>query len=337
MDAIIAHAVTGGKESIESFKTISTIISDALRTTEVPNDALQLVTTRDGIAPLLSLDDCIDLVIPRGSNELVRAIKRSTQIPVLGHADGLCTIYLRADCPPKMAVDVVLDAKLSYTAACNSIETLLVDEDALDTVFVDVAKALVDKDVELRCDAASLAALTARFPPTQHGKLTASTEADYTTEFLDLILAVKTVPAQPTPAAAALAAAAHINAHSSHHTDAILSAAPEALAAFARAVDSAGVFSNASTRFADGQRFGFGTEVGISTAKVHARGPVGLAGLAIYRWLLTGQGQVSAAYGGAAGKKWLHKRLPAGDDEWVARDEEEVEALRALRRRKAAE
>lgn len=328
--------ITGGKESLESFKTISTLISAALRSTEVPNDALQLVTTRDAIAPLLALDDFIDLVIPRGGNELVRSVKRGTQIPVLGHADGLCSIYLRADCPAKMAVDVVLDAKLSYTAACNSVETLLVDADALGGVFVDAGRALAEVGVELRCDEPALAALTSSLPATLHGKLKRSTPADYTTEFLDLVLAVKTLPAQATPAAAALAAAEHINAHSSHHTDAVLTRSAEAATAFLAAVDSAGVFHNASTRFADGQRFGFGTEVGISTSKIHARGPVGLAGLTIYRWLLSGDGHVSAAYGGAAGKAWVHARLPAGEGEWVARDEEEVEALRAVRRRRAA-
>jgi glutamate-5-semialdehyde dehydrogenase len=333
--ALRSLRATGGKESIESFKIISTLISNALRTTEVPNDALQLVTTRDAIAPLLALDDCIDLVIPRGGNELVRSIKRSTQIPVLGHADGLCCVYLRADCPAKMAVDVLLDAKLSYTAACNSVETLLVDEDALGGVFVDAARALAEAGVELRCDAPALAALTGSLPSHLAGKLKPSTPADYETEFLDLIIAVKTLPRQPSPAAAAQAAAEHINLHSSHHTDAILTTSPQAASAFLAAVDSAGVFHNASTRFADGQRFGFGTEVGISTNKIHARGPVGLAGLAIYRWLLTGQGQVSTAYGGKGGKPWLHRRLPAGDGEWVARDEEEVEALRAVRRRTA--
>jgi glutamate-5-semialdehyde dehydrogenase len=328
---------TGGKESVESFRTIATLVSAALSKTKVPNDALQLVTTRDAITPLLALDDCIDLVIPRGGNELVRTVKRGTSIPVLGHADGLCTVYLRADCPAKMAVDVLLDAKLSYTAACNSVETLLVDEDALMGAFVDAAIALAEAGVQLRCDEPALAVLTKYLPAAHQGKLKPSTPKDYSTEFLDLILAVKTLPRQPTPAAAALAAAEHINAHSSHHTDAILTTSSEAATAFLAAVDSAGVFHNASTRFADGQRFGFGTEVGISTSKIHARGPVGLAGLTIYRWLLVGDGHVSTAYGGAGGKAWVHRRLAAGEGEWVARDEEEMEALRAVRRKRAGQ
>jgi glutamate-5-semialdehyde dehydrogenase len=324
----------GGKESTESFKAIATVISDALSKTKVPNAAIQLVTTRDAIAPLLKLDQYIDLVIPRGGNELVRSIKNGTTIPVMGHADGLCSIYLRADCPKGMAKDVILDAKLSYTAACNTVETLLVDQNALDKVFVSVAEALIAKGVELRCDQSSKAALSG-LTAEQLTKVKDATDEDYNTEFLDTILAVKTVPTQSTEAASAELAIAHINAHSSHHTDAILTTDSQIAEQFLAAIDSAGVFWNTTTRMADGQRFGFGTEVGISTNKIHARGPVGLEGLTIYRWLIRGDGQISTAYG-ASGKSFKHERLPAGTEDWIARDDEEVKLLLHHRLKKQA-
>jgi len=327
-----AAILKGGKESNESFKAISTVISKALATTQVPNDALQLVTTRDAITPLLELDQYIDLVIPRGGNELVRSVKRGTQIPVLGHADGLCSLYLRADCAPDMAVNVILDAKLSYPAACNALETLIVDEDALATILPQVATALLRKGVSLRCDPASKIALQASLDKHDAALIQDATEEDFSTEFLDLILAVKTIP-KSTPQQAVEEAIAHINEHSSHHTDAILTQDEAVARHFQDAVDSAGVFWNTSTRMADGQRFGFGTEVGISTNKIHARGPVGLEGLTIYRWRIDGSGQVSAEYG-AGGKQWKHKKLPAGDAERYAANDEELDVLRQFRAKK---
>ncbi|KAK3499780.1 gamma-glutamyl phosphate reductase [Neurospora hispaniola] len=293
-----AAILKGGKESTESFVAISTAISNALSQTQVPNDAIQLVTTRESIPQLLALDRDIDLVIPRGSNELVRYIKENTKIPVLGHADGLCSIYLTASADAKLAADVVVDAKTSYPAACNSVETLLVQESALTTVFPAVASALAAKGVELRCDAASKAAL---FPEITNIK--DATPEDYNTEFLSLTLAVKTVPDLS-------AAIAHINTHGSHHTEAILTADQAEAERFMSAVDASGAYWNASTRFADGMRYGFGTEVGISTNKIHSRGPVGLEGLMIYKYKIRGQGHVSAVYGEGEGKKrFKHERL----------------------------
>jgi len=327
-----AAILKGGKESTESFKAIATVVSHALSKTKVPNSAIQLVTTRDAIAPLLKLDQYIDLVIPRGGNELVRSIKNSTTIPVMGHADGLCCTYLRSDYDILAATAVIVDAKTSYAAACNSLETLLVDEDALDN-FSRIAPTLIAKGIELRCDAASKSALS-NLSSDQGCKVKDATEQDFNTEFLDLILAVKTIPKQSSPLAAADLAIAHINQHSSHHTDAILTSDSDIAEYFLAAVDSAGVFWNTSTRMADGQRFGFGTEVGISTNKIHARGPVGLDGLTIYKWLIRGHGQISAAYG-ASGRAWKHQRLPAGSEEWVARDNEELNLLREYRAKKS--
>ncbi|KAK3309123.1 Aldehyde/histidinol dehydrogenase [Chaetomium strumarium] len=297
-----AAILKGGKESTESFVAISRVISAALEQTQVPNGAIQLVTTRDVIPELLALDEHIDLVIPRGSNDLVRYIKNNTRIPVLGHADGLCAIYLEQTADPTMAAEVIVDAKTSYPAACNALETLLVQDSALMTVLPTVAEALAAKGVELRCDAASRDALQDTIIP----KLTIAdaTDADYRTEFLSLTLAVKTVSSLAE-------AVEHINTHGSHHTDCILTSSPEQAEQFMAAVDSAGVYWNASTRFADGMRYGFGTEVGISTNKIHSRGPVGLDGLMIYKYKLRGKGQVTAAYGAGEGKrKFLHQRLP---------------------------
>lgn len=294
-----AAILKGGKESTESFIAISTVISNALDKTQVPNGAIQLVTTRDVIPQLLALDKYIDLVIPRGSNELVRYIKDNTKIPVLGHADGLCSIYLDSSADPELAATVIVDSKTNYPAACNSLETLLVQESALTTILPGVASALAAKGVELRADPASKAALSS----VSGLNLVDSTEQDYHTEFLSLTLAIKTVSGLSE-------AIAHINSHGSHHTDVIITSTKEDAETFMNAVDSAGVYHNASTRFADGTRYGFGTEVGISTNKIHSRGPVGLEGLMIYKYKIRGHGQVSAAYGEGEGKKrYLHERL----------------------------
>ena len=298
---------TGGKESTASFKAIATAVASALETTKVPNASIQLVTTRDAIASLLDLDSHIDLVIPRGSNELVRYVKDNTRIPVLGHADGLCSIYIHKDAEPEMAKRVLLDAKLGYPAACNAVETLLVHEDALTTVLPNVASALLEQGVSLRCDEPSKASLTKCLPSHHAIILQGAQEEDYKTEFLDLILAIKTITSS-APSDAVELAIMHINTHGSHHTDCILTQDPTIARHFQSSVDSACVFWNTSTRMADGMRFGFGTEVGISTNKIHARGPVGLEGLMIYKYLVSGEGQVAGDYG-AGGMKWLHEKM----------------------------
>lgn len=306
--------IAGGKETTLSFKAIATIISSALSKTEVPNTAIQLLTTRDVVASLLDLDKYIDLVIPRGSNELVRYIKNNTRIPVLGHADGLCSIYIHHDAEKDMAVKVVLDAKLNYTAACNAVETLLVDESALPTILPPVASGLLEKGVSLRCDAPSKATLSTALPKNEATILQESTEEDYNTEFLSPILAIKTIPtpSDNSPSTYCDQAIEHINAHSSKHTDAILTSSKSIAQQFQSGVDSACVFWNTSTRMADGMRFGFGTEVGISTNKIHARGPVGLEGLMIYKYRISGKGQVAGEYW-EGGRQFLHEQLPCGE------------------------
>ena len=279
------------------------MIAAALESTEVPNTAIQLVTTRDVIPQLLELDQHIDLVIPRGSNELVRYVKSSTKIPVLGHADGLCSIYLEHTANPDMAVKVIVDSKTTYPAACNSVETLLVEHAALETVLPPVAEALMRKGVSLRCDASSKAILQAKLPTHLSTILQDADESDYDTEHLSLILAIKTV-------ANLSEAISHINFHGSHHTDAILTSSSPLAEEFMSSIDSAGVFWNTSTRMADGMRFGFGTEVGVSTNKIHARGPVGLEGLMIYKYKIRGGGHVTESYGEGEGQKsFKHKKF----------------------------
>lgn len=305
----------GGKESTASFHAISTAISSALTSTTVPNAAIQLVTTRDVIASLLECDKYIDLVIPRGSNELVSYIKSSTRIPVLGHADGLCTIYIHHDADTQNSIRILLDSKLGYPAACNSVETLLIHEAALNTHLPAIASALLEQGCSLRCDPASKTALENLLTAEKAALLQDAVDADYDTEFLSPILAIKTVipPADASDNVALSLAIAHINAHSSHHTDAILTSSSTLAARFKASVGSACVFVNTSTRMADGMRFGFGTEVGISTNKIHARGPVGLEGLCIYKYIINGSGQTAGDYGGAHGKKWKHEDLALND------------------------
>ncbi|EXJ94696.1 glutamate-5-semialdehyde dehydrogenase [Capronia coronata CBS 617.96] len=320
-----AAILKGGKESSNSFETIATVIGTALEATKVPNAAVQLVKTRDVIDQLLGLDRYIDLVIPRGGNELVRYVKDHTKIPVLGHADGLCSVYLHRDADRDVAVKVVVDAKCDYPAACNAAETLLVHEDVLRTVLPAVAEALLAKGVSLRCDEKSKAALKESLAPSSAVLVQDATEEDFNTEFLDLVMAVKTVPGYPSASQSTTngdsgsvsgddtsleLAIAHINTHGSKHTDCIVTASSAAAEKFMSAVDSAGVYWNASTRFADGMRYGFGTEVGISTNKIHSRGPVGLEGLTIYKYKLRGHGQTAAEYGEGKGKRrYKHEKL----------------------------
>lgn len=262
------------------------------------------MTTRDVIPQLLALDRYIDLVIPRGSNELVRYIKSSTKIPVLGHADGLCSIYVEKSADVKMAVDVVVDSKTSYPAACNSVETLLVEEAAVESHLPSIATALLAKGVALRCDPRTKEVLERVLPSQSAATLESAVDMDFDTEHLSLVLAVKSVGSTGE-------AVEHINSHGSHHTDSILTSSTEIAEQFMSAIDSAGVFWNTSTRMADGMRYGFGTEVGISTNKIHARGPVGLEGLMIYKYKIRGRGHITAVYGEGEGQRlFKHEKLP---------------------------
>lgn len=291
----------GGKESVHSFAAISKVVQEALATTKIPPGAVQLVQTREDINALLEQDQYIDLVIPRGSNELVRFIKDNTKIPVLGHADGLCAIYVDEHADEAKAIKVVIDSKTDYPAACNAVETLLVHESISATLFPKIASALINAGVTLRCDPLSKAALQTEFDAVKLEKVIDAVDADYDTEFLELTIAVKIVAGLDE-------AILHINQHHSGHTDGILTEDKATAEEFMNRIDSAGVFWNASTRFADGFRYGFGTEVGISTNKIHARGPVGLEGLMIYKYQLRGHGQVASEYGNGK-KAYLHQSI----------------------------
>jgi glutamate-5-semialdehyde dehydrogenase len=230
-------------------------------------------------------------VIPRGSGALVKSIQEATRIPVLGHAEGVCHLYLDAAADPAMAAKLAVDGKCDYPAACNATETLLVHRAFLPHLAA-VGAALIEHGVRLKADEEARAVLPAAEP---------ATGADWGREWGDLTLAVRTVGSLEE-------AIDHIHRHGSAHTDAIVTADPEAARRFLAAVDSASVFHNASTRFADGFRYGLGAEVGIATGRLHARGPVGAEGLLTYRWLLEGTGQAAADYG--PGKRsFTHRAL----------------------------
>ncbi|KAJ3481894.1 hypothetical protein NLI96_g7347 [Meripilus lineatus] len=302
-----AAILKGGKESNETAQLLSKAIQTALSKTSIPSTYIQAIQTRAEVSALLELDQYIDLVIPRGSNSLVRTIQNSTRIPVMGHADGLCAVYLDESADLQKAIRVVVDSKIDYPAACNAAETLIVHRSLVRTIWPEVAKALLDKQVQLLCDPETRSALSNLSPSSYQlaALVHPSTPSSYHTEHLALTISVLTVSSLQE-------AISHINAHSSHHTDSIVTESEASASAFCRGVDSSGTFVNASTRFADGFRYGFGTEVGISTGRIHARGPVGLEGLVIYKYMLrskSDKGHIVGEFGSGQGKK-QYKHAP---------------------------
>jgi glutamate-5-semialdehyde dehydrogenase len=273
-----AVVLKGGREAERSNRALITVLGDAIAGAGVPPEALALLATREDVSALLAAEGDVDLIVPRGSAALVRHIQEHTRIPVLGHADGLCHVYVDARANLTIAHAVVMDAKTQYPAACNAIETLLVHETVADAFLPRIGRALADQGVELRCDPAAGRRL-AGLP------IVPAADADWATEYSDLILAIRVVPSLE-------AAIGHINTYGSRHTEAIVTDDDAAWTRFFAEVDAAGVYRNASTRFADGYRYGFGAEVGISTGKLHPRGPVGLDGLVTYKYRLTGAGHV---------------------------------------------
>lgn len=299
-----AAILKGGKESLHTFQAMEKIINQVLdEQTLVPENSIQLISTRGEVNDLLSQDKYIDLVIPRGSNELVRNIKSNTKIPVLGHADGICSIYVDEFANLQMALDVVLDAKTNYPAGCNAVETLLINDNLVSNGdYVDILKGCLAADITLHIDPELLTKLPEELKSNE--KVVEASEQDFSKEFLSFDLAVRSVPSVRD-------AIAHINGHSSKHTDAIITDNEANAEIFLKGIDSAGVYWNCSTRFADGFRYGFGTEVGISTNKIHARGPVGLEGLVCYYYQLRGNGQVAGNYAGAGGSRvFKHEKIP---------------------------
>ncbi|MBW4525968.1 MAG: glutamate-5-semialdehyde dehydrogenase [Phormidium tanganyikae FI6-MK23] len=282
----------GGKEAIRSCEALVKAIQQGLAQTEIDPSVVQLLTTRGETLELLKLDQYVDLIIPRGSNSFVKFVQDNTRIPVLGHADGICHLYVdRAADIPK-AIKIAVDSKTHYPAACNAIETLLVHSAIASEFLLEAAPALQAKNVELRGDDRTRDILN----------IPAATEIDWSTEYSDLILAIKIVNSVED-------AIAHINTYGSKHTDAISTEDTKTAQLFMDQVDAAGVYHNCSTRFADGFRYGFGAEVGISTQKMPPRGPVGLEGLVTYKYQLVGNGQIAATYSGANAKPFTHRDL----------------------------
>jgi glutamate-5-semialdehyde dehydrogenase len=291
-----AAILKGGRESARSTAALLDVFAKAFASfPDIPEGALSSVAGRAEVDALLALDEHIDLVIPRGGYDLVRHVQAATRIPVLGHAEGVCHVYVDRAADEAMATAIVLDSKLQYPAACNAAETLLVHRDAAARFLVPLLGRLLQAGVELRaCDATR--ALAPSVP------LSVATEEDWRTEYGGPILSVKLVQSLDE-------AVEHVNRYGSHHTEAIVTEDKAAAEAFLSRVDAAGVFHNASTRFADGYRYGFGAEVGISTSRIHARGPVGLDGLVTYKYLLRGSGQVVATYSGKDARPFRHRKL----------------------------
>ena len=288
-----AVLLKGGSEAAKTNRILAETISEASEKVGLPKGWIQLLETRQDVAQMLALDEYIDLVIPRGSNEFVRYIMDNTNIPVLGHADGICHVYIDSDADLDMAVNITVDSKCQYVAVCNAAETLLVDNKIAEKFLTKVKTALEEKGVQLRgCE--KTASIIDVKP---------ALEEDWSTEYLDYILSIKIVDGLEK-------AIEHINHYGSGHTDTIVTTDKEKANSFMALVDSANVLWNCSTRFSDGFRYGLGAEVGISTNKIHARGPVGLEGLVIYKWKLLGTGQVVADYVGSdAKKKFTHRSL----------------------------
>ncbi len=289
-----ACLLKGGREALRTNRVLAAIVREAAATAGVPDGWIQLLETRDEVAEMLALDDLVDLVIPRGSNEFVRHIMATSRIPVMGHAAGVCHVYVDRAADPAMALAIAEDAKCQYPAVCNACETLLVHADIAPSFLPALAGRLAARGVELRgCERTR----TILEPPSvrgdaaerQGGVCLPATDSDWDAEYLDLVLAIRVVDSLDE-------AIAHINRHGSGHTEAIVTADAAAAERFLDEVDAADVFWNASTRFADGYRFGLGAEVGISTSKLHARGPVGLDGLLSTKWKLRGSGQTVAPY-----------------------------------------
>ncbi|MDP6202837.1 MAG: glutamate-5-semialdehyde dehydrogenase [Prochlorococcus sp.] len=282
----------GGSEANCTNEAIIEALKKGLAATQVDPQALALLTTRKESIALLRLEGLVDLIIPRGSNELVRFIQDNTRIPVLGHADGICHLYIDATADLQQALQIAIDSKTQYPAACNAIETLLIHQSIASAFLAIAIPAFRQAGVRLLGDSASRAL----------GVEEPASEEDWSTEYLDLILSVKLVPNLE-------GALDHIRRYSSRHTEAIVTNDQETADHFLRAVDSAGVYHNCSTRFADGFRYGFGAEVGISTQTLPPRGPVGLEGLITYRYRLRGEGHIVADY--ADGRRMFsHRDLP---------------------------
>ena len=285
----------GGKESAKTNRAIYEVLIDSIKNKSIPKNAFQLLEKREDVTEMLKLDKYIDLIIPRGSNDFVRFVQSNTKIPVLGHADGICHAYVDKKYDEKKALDVCFDAKVQYPAVCNAIETLLVHEKSAKKFLPKIGKMYKESSVEMRCCGQSYEIL-------KDLKVKKAKEKDWSTEYNDLIIAIKVVKSLED-------AVAHINKYGSHHTDTIITENGKASEYFLNFVDSSSVMLNASTRFADGFRYGKGAEIGISTGKIHARGPTGMEGMLIYKYVLLGNGHKVSDYVGENAKAYTHKKI----------------------------
>ncbi|MFL6332558.1 MAG: glutamate-5-semialdehyde dehydrogenase [Pyrinomonadaceae bacterium] len=291
-----ACLLKGGAEAAQTNETLYAIWRDALAGFgDVPSDAALLLRTREEVSQMLALDEEIDLIIPRGSKEFVSHVAANSRVPVLGHGEGVCHVYVDAAADLRKALAVVIDSKTQYPAACNAAETVLVHEEVAPRLLPSLVAALTSAGVEVRA-----CPRTSELAATSHG-LVPATEEDWGREYSDMVVSVKTV----RDFAEALG---HIARYGSRHTEAIVTEDGERASRFLAEVDAAGVYHNASTRFADGFRYGLGAELGISTAKLHARGPVGLEGLTTYKYLLAGDGHTVASYSSGE-RTFKHRRL----------------------------
>lgn len=291
-----AAILKGGAEAEHSNRMLFECLKKAAVSAGLPDHSLVLLETRSDVNDLLKADRFVDLVIPRGSNALVRFIQDNTRIPVLGHAEGVCHVYVDDSADIEKAVWIICDAKVQYPSACNAVETVLLGEKIAPRLMPALAKALTERKVSMRCDARSLSLAGS-------DAITCPAQAeDWGTEYGELIIAVKVVKDIDE-------AIEHINRYGSGHTETMIGSDSKRFDKFFAQVNSAGVYYNASTRFADGYRYGFGAEVGISTAKQHPRGPVGIEGLVTYKYRLIGDGHIVADYVGNNAKQFTHKDL----------------------------
>ena len=287
-----AVALKGGREAAQSNRALTAVAHAVLSKHGIDASAMVLLEDRADVDSLLGMDDLVEMIIARGSSQFIRHVRSHTRIPVMAHADGICHAYAHASAEPAMSAKVLVDSKCSYPSACNAVETLLWDSGAGAALDACV-QALQDAKVELRGCAETRK---------RHPQMKPATDEDWATEYGDLVLSIRQVSGLDE-------ALAHIARYGSRHTDTILAQDAEVASRFLAEVDSACVFHNASTRFSDGYRFGLGAEVGISTDKLHARGPVGVEGLLTYRWLLHGRGQCTLDYS-PDGRHYIHKDLP---------------------------
>lgn len=272
-----AALMKGGKEALRTNRALAACVVGGIVAAGLPAASIQLLESREDVRNMLREDELIDLIIPRGGNDFVRYIMDNSRIPVLGHADGICHVYIDRDADPETACRVALDSKTQNVSVCNAMETLLIHSDIAPSLLPKLAAKLREKGVRILGDEQTRSIIDCE----------AATEKDWETEYLDLVLSVRIVPSITD-------AIAHINHYGSHHTDAIVTRDQDRASRFLQQVDSAGVYWNASTRFADGYVYGFGAEVGIATGKIHARGPMGLDGLTTYKYKLLGAGHILA-------------------------------------------